>query len=270
MGARVPSMSSRIAARAGLWRSGASASVRSADVTGQSLSRRGVRPGQLRTRGAGAPIERAARARAGGTRAGRAIGFPAMAQPAVLLLHGQPGSAEDWRAVRRAIGPRARTLAVNRPGWDGCGVRRATVAGHSLGAAVAAWLAAEHPERVHALVLAAPAANVNSLNRLDQLLAAPVIGPLVSAGMLASGGAALSSPPVRQRLVAGLGVEEGYLRELGRALLRPRAWRAFASEQRMLVRQLPALERRLGEITAPTVVVSGGADRIVAPSACRA
>jgi len=213
-----------------------------------------------------------------------------MAQPAVLLLHGQPGSAEDWRAVRRAIGPRARTLAVNRPGWNGrrpptdlagnvraaleclddCGVRRATVAGHSLGAAVAAWLAAEHPERVHALVLAAPAANVNSLNRLDQLLAAPVIGPLVSAGMLASGGAALSSPPVRQRLVAGLGVEEGYLRELGRALLRPRAWRAFASEQRMLVRQLPALERRLGDITAPTVVVSGGADRIVAPSACRA
>src|SRR5438270_5415299 len=110
-----------------------------------------------------------------------------MGEPSVLLLHGQPGSAADWKLVRSAIGERARTIAIDRPGWNGdgpardlsgnvqaalstldaAGVEQAVVVGHSLGGAVAAWLAAEHPARVTALVLAAPSANRASLNRLD-------------------------------------------------------------------------------------------------------
>ena len=114
--------------------------------------------------------------------------MPADAAPAVLLLHGQPGSAADWRAVIARLDGAVRPIAIDRPGWDrttpprdlagnaqaalaaldGHGVQRALVAGHSLGAAVAAWLAARHPERVSALVLAAPAANVASLYRIDR------------------------------------------------------------------------------------------------------
>src|SRR5205807_6643224 len=94
----------------------------------------------------------------------------------VLLLHGQPGSASDWNRVRAAIGGRAETIAIDRPGWDGdsspldlagnahaaleaiarAGAARAVVVGHSFGGAVAAWLAASEPERVRALVLVAP------------------------------------------------------------------------------------------------------------------
>ena len=67
---------------------------------------------------------------------------------------------------RSAAGPRP--IAFDRPGWDGAArratspatprphsrrltsitVQRATVVGHSFGAAVAAWLAADHPARV--------------------------------------------------------------------------------------------------------------------------
>jgi pimeloyl-ACP methyl ester carboxylesterase len=212
-----------------------------------------------------------------------------MGEPSVLLLHGQPGSADDWEQVRRAIGDRAHTIAIDRPGWNGRGspgdlggnarsavsaldaegVERATVVGHSLGSAVAAWFAAEHPERVSGLVLAAPSVNRASLNRLDMLLAAPMLGPLLASVMLAGAGAALSTAALRDRLATSFELDDRYLERVGAALLRPATWRAFAREQSMLIRELPGLERRLATITAPTTIVSGTADRIVTPSSAR-
>ena len=212
-----------------------------------------------------------------------------MGEATVLLLHGQPGSAEDWDRVRGVIGPRAQTIAIDRPGWNGtsspsdlagnaqaalaaldrAGVARATVVGHSLGAAVAAWLAAEHPGRVSALVLAAPSVNRASLNRLDLALASPLVGPLLATAGLVSAGTALHTPPLRGRIAAALGLDESYLRQAAGTLLRPATWRVFSSEQRMLVRQLPALEQRLPLISSPTTIVSGTADRIVTPSSAR-
>ena len=114
----------------------------------------------------------------------------------VLLLHGQPGGVADWGGVIAGMNGRADVIAIDRPGWDGVtrardlagnagaalaaldarGAQRAVVVGHSLGAAVAAWLAATRPERVAALVLAAPAANLAALYALDRWMAAPVAG----------------------------------------------------------------------------------------------
>lgn len=207
----------------------------------------------------------------------------------VLLLHGQPGTGRDWARVRAAIGARAPTLAVDRPGWNGngppsdlegnaraalealdaVGAERAVVVGHSFGGAVAAWLAATRPERVRALVLVAPAANRESLLWLDRILGAPGVGPLASVAALVGAGAALAARPVRQRVASSLRLEESYLRSAGRLLIAPSAWRAFLVEQRQLLRELPALEARLGSITAPTLIVIGVADRIVPPSSAR-
>ena len=212
-----------------------------------------------------------------------------MGVPSVLLLHGQPGSAHDWDGVRRAIGDRARAIAPDRPGWNGSGaprdltgnadfalsvldahgIGRAVVVGHSLGGTIATWFAAEHPERVAALVLAAPSANWASLNRLDRLLAAPVVGPLVAAGAFAAAGAVLSVRSLRRRIATAAALDEGYLRAAGRVLLAPGSWVAFNVEQRWLLRELPSLEPRLGSISSPTTIVSGSADRIVTPSSAR-
>ena len=52
-------------------------------------------------------------------------------------------------------------------------------------------------------------------------------------------------------------------------LLAPAAWRSFVREQRFLVRDLPALERRLAGIAAPTTIVAGTADHVVPLSAAR-
>jgi pimeloyl-ACP methyl ester carboxylesterase len=205
-----------------------------------------------------------------------------MVEP-VLLLHGQPGSARDWDPLRAAIGDRTLMLALNRPGWDGGsrasdlagnaaaalaaldahGADRATVVGHSFGAAVAAELALSHPQRVTALVLVAPSANVASLYRLDYLLAAPIAGELGALLTLGCVGLALASSKVRNRAAHELAVDDAYLRYAGRMLRDPARWRTFAAEQRALVRELPALESRLGGVSAPAKIVVGEADRVV-------
>jgi pimeloyl-ACP methyl ester carboxylesterase len=210
-------------------------------------------------------------------------------RPSVLFLHGQPGGARDWSHVVTALAGRAQPIAPDRPGWDrshpardlrgnaraviehldASGIERATLVGHSLGAAIAVWSAIEHPDRVSALVLAAPAANRASLALLDRWLALPVAGPLSSSVSMAGLGLALSATPFRRRIAARTRIEEAYLQASGRALLSARAHRAFAVEQRSLVRDLPELESRLGAVQAPTWILTGDEDRIVPPEAPR-
>jgi pimeloyl-ACP methyl ester carboxylesterase len=213
----------------------------------------------------------------------------AVSNDPVLLLHGQPGGAAEWEHVRASIGDGLRTIAFDRPGWDRrssvrdlagnasaagavldrLGVARATVVGHSLGAAIAAWLAWSSPERVSGLVLIAPAANVDSLSAGDYLLAAPVIGWLAGIGAMAGGGVALGAGPVRRWVAEATALDDRYLRAAGRTLRSPYTWRSFVREQRLLLRDLPALDRRLGQISAPTTVLAGTADSVVPIRAAR-
>jgi pimeloyl-ACP methyl ester carboxylesterase len=219
-----------------------------------------------------------------------ALELSAVSEDPVLLLHGQPGAAADWEALRAALSDGFCTIAIDRPGWDGrsrasdldgnaraalhaldvAGAARATVVGHSLGAAVAAVLALSYPERVGRLVLVAPAANVDSLWAVDYLLAAPVVGWLASVGAMVGGGLVLGAGPVRRWVAEATALDERYLQSAGRMLLTPRAWRSFVREQRVLVEALPAFQGRLRELSGVrTTVVSGTADRIVPIAAAR-
>jgi pimeloyl-ACP methyl ester carboxylesterase len=206
-----------------------------------------------------------------------------------LLLHGQPGGAADWDGVLAALSGRATALAIDRPGWDGHtraqdlagnaraalaamnthGIERAVVVGHSLGAAIAAWLAVHHADRVSALVLVAPAANLAALGRLDRWLAAPGLAELSGATSMAGLGLALSVERVRGWIAGTVGLSDGYLRGARTTLLRPAAWRSYAIEQRALVRDVTALEPELWRITASTTILFGDRDPIVSPRAPR-
>lgn len=188
-----------------------------------------------------------------------------------------------------AIGGRLSAIAFDRPGWDGrsaprglegnadaavtvldrCGVERATIVGHSFGAAVAAWLAADDPDRVGALVLLAPAANRASLQWIDRWLAARVLGSLLSVAAVAGPGLVLSGHGARRLISSRLGLDVEYLSAAGRQLRQPVASRTFIVEQRAIVRSLEALEGRLASIGAPTTIVIGSADRIVPPSSAK-
>jgi len=97
--------------------------------------------------------------------------------PAVLLLHGFMGSAADWDSTAGALSEGSFCVAPDLPGhggstglpdeaytmegaaqavmglMDGLGVRRATVAGYSMGGRLALYLALRYPERCAGLFL---------------------------------------------------------------------------------------------------------------------
>lgn len=112
----------------------------------------------------------------GGALAASAFGAADGGLEPVLAIHGITATSAAWVAVARALGDRAALVAVDLRGrgrssalpgpyrlaaherdmlavLDHLGIDRGVVVGHSLGAYIAARLAAEHPERVRAVVL---------------------------------------------------------------------------------------------------------------------
>jgi pimeloyl-ACP methyl ester carboxylesterase len=97
------------------------------------------------------------------------------AAPTVVLVHGITANALAWAAVAEAVDKRVNLLALDlrgraysrdlAPPWgldadvedvlavlDHAGLRRAVLAGHSLGAFVVCTFAARHPDRVESVV----------------------------------------------------------------------------------------------------------------------
>jgi lipase len=121
----------------------------------------------------------------------------------VLALHGITGNRMMWRSVAHAMQPesrigllapdlRGRGDSAGLPGpygmaahvadvlalLDHVGIARVVVAGHSMGAYVAARLAAEHPERISGLVLVdVPLRDLNQ--ELAAAARAMAVGPAV-------------------------------------------------------------------------------------------
>jgi pimeloyl-ACP methyl ester carboxylesterase len=112
----------------------------------------------------------------GGRLATFRLGARSADAPRVLAIHGITSTSRTWLAIARALGDRAALVAVDLRGrgssselpppfgldahvrdmiavLDRLGLKRVTVAGHSLGAYVAARLATTHPDRVERLVL---------------------------------------------------------------------------------------------------------------------
>ena len=94
----------------------------------------------------------------------------------VLLIHGSPGSVEDWQPVFDRLVPRFRVTAFDRPGHGysegdrlphtpsenarvtlalirALGLREVVVVGHSYGGATALRLGTSNPPEVRALVV---------------------------------------------------------------------------------------------------------------------
>ncbi|MDH5541152.1 MAG: alpha/beta fold hydrolase [Rhizobacter sp.] len=164
----------------------------------------------------------------------------------VVLLHGTPGSAETWADYLLAPPAGVELLAPDRPGFGrsgpagavtGLAAQAAAVAalladdgrptvlvGHSLGGAIVARVAAEHPRRVAALVLLAAS--------LDPAL--EQIHPLQRIG--------------RRWPLCGL---------------LPRAIRNANAELIALRDELVVLGGLLDRVTAPVLIVHGTADDLV-------
>jgi len=207
--------------------------------------------------------------------------------PAVILLHGQPGTGRDWEPVVDALHESARVLVPDRPGYgdaepraagiaangretlallDERGIASATIVAHSWAGAVAMWLAQNHPQRIDALVLAA-SVGPGSVTPIDRLLAAPVLGEALAW----SGTRAVRRVVTRDRGRAFVAGRFGLrIPDALRSSLRGAAWRSFVVEQRAMVDELPAINARLADVHAPTVVLAGDRDHVVSMATARA
>jgi pimeloyl-ACP methyl ester carboxylesterase len=124
--------------------------------------------------------------------------------PPVVAVHGITSSSRAWLAVARALDGRAALHAVDLRGrgasralpgpyglgthvadlvavLDRLGIERAVLAGHSLGAYVIARFAAEHSERVRAVVLVDGGLTIPGTEGVDpQAFAEAFLGPALA------------------------------------------------------------------------------------------
>ena len=205
----------------------------------------------------------------------------------IVLLHGQPGSAADWRQLAGQLPETLRALALDRPGYgasrqaaggfrlnaravlaelDARGIERAVLVGHSYGGGVALSLAGLAPARVEALVLLA-SVGPGCLTASDRLLAAPVTGDLsalaawrLTPWLARASLAALAR--LRGRPIAA--DEYVYWQLWGNARYdHGPLWRSFLTEQRALVSELGELTAALPQVTQPVLLIADPRDRIV-------
>jgi uncharacterized protein (TIRG00374 family) len=205
----------------------------------------------------------------------------------LVLLHGQPGSAADWQAVRARLPAHLHAVAKDRPGYgashrkatgfkanaqavlddlDERGVDSVVLVGHSWGGGAALQAASLAPDRVKAVVLLA-GVGPGSVGIVDWLLAAPVIGPLSAQVMwrwtpwIARARLAWLSRRQRRPLYPGerLGLQV-WGQKSGSA---EPLWRAFLTEQRALLSELAGLEAALPSIGVPVLLLADPADQIV-------
>lgn len=212
---------------------------------------------------------------------------------AVVLLHGQPGTAGDWQWVQPLIDPRFTVIVPDRPGYgrtggratgfggnalalggllDEEGIANAIVVAHSWAGGAAMVFAASQPERVRGLVLASSVGPAEHLGWDDRLLAQPLIGELIAASTIGGLGYLAGWSRVQRLAHRRLhGRNRDVLHAVARLTREGKGvWRSFVTEQRALLEELQGLNDPIRRITAPTVVLHGSRDRLVSPAVARA
>jgi pimeloyl-ACP methyl ester carboxylesterase len=212
--------------------------------------------------------------------------------PPIVLIHGAGCNLEDMRlALGERLAARHRVILVDRPGmgWsarsdkngnspayqaamlhdvlDRLEVKRAIIAGHSWGAALAARFAVDFPDRVAALILLAPPLYPipRRANWLYVLFATPYAGWIYARTLalpvgllflgLAMGSAFLPQLPPRHYLK----------RSAAFLLLRPSTFLDNARDMADLTSNLATQAARYPTLAMPILLMTGYFDLVVQP-----
>ena len=212
--------------------------------------------------------------------------------PPIVFIHGASANLKDQLlTLRRMLEGRAELLFWDRPGhgWSARGplaaqtpfdqakllaglmerlaIDNAVLVGHSFGGAVETAFALSYPKRVRGLVFLSAAMHPwpgGKTSWYYDWASLPVIGRLFVETVAGPAGA-LRVGPATECVFAPNAVPEAYLEKASIGLvLRPRNFRANARDVAGLYAYANAAAPRYKEIAAPTVIVSGDRDAVVA------
>lgn len=205
----------------------------------------------------------------------------------VVLIHGNPGSTQDWTRVFGPLAGNHRIIAFDRPGHGRSErpkhvdatvevqarllhdalkqlrIERPIVVGHSWGGALALIYAITYPKEVAGVVLVAPAVyESHDDSFLTSLPAVPVIGDAVNAVLTPLFGAGI----VRSELKKAFSpdpVPKNYLRSVLSEWTRSKKVKAYSLDEASLNDSLKKFSPRYSEITMPLSILAGDSDLIV-------
>ena len=218
------------------------------------------------------------------------IGPRDAAGPPIVLIH---GASSNLEAMRRPLGDRLsinhRVILIDRPGhgWSSAaGEESATPAAqgrmieealrkldvgpvilvvHSWAGALGARMALDYPARLAGLVMLAPVAYPwpDGVGWYNELVTKPVIGPLLAYTITLPLGYFLAESGARAVFLPQVMPDDFVANSATPLLLRPREFLANARDLVRLKQAVTEQSPRYGEISAPTVVISGDVDKTV-------
>jgi pimeloyl-ACP methyl ester carboxylesterase len=209
----------------------------------------------------------------------------------VVLIHGLPGTAEDFNKVTPLLAGH-RTIAYDRPGFGYSGdgylkfdrqiatldsllralhVNRPILVGHSYGGTLALAFAERHPNEVRGLVLVDAAAAGQHLGSYDKLqahlvkaLQLPVIHQIANVTFAQL----LTTVSVKQgddQAFHPHAVDAAHERRLLEINSTRGNLEAFAGEQLAANGVIDGVDKHLATIALPAVVIQGADDQLVKP-----
>jgi pimeloyl-ACP methyl ester carboxylesterase len=214
--------------------------------------------------------------------------FRGAGQP-VVLIHGNPGSTQDWTRVLGPLAANHRVIVFDRPGHGRSErpkhgdttvevqarllhdalkqfhIERPIVVGHSWGGALALVYAITYPKEVAGVVLVAPAVyeSQDAVSVLTTLPAVPVIGDAVNFVLTPL----FAATVVRGELKKAFSpdpVPKSYLRHVLSEWTRSKKVKAYSLDEASLNDSLKKVSPRYPEITVPMSILTGDSDLIVA------
>jgi len=211
--------------------------------------------------------------------------------PAVVFLHGLPGTAQDFDDVAARLSGR-HTIAFDRPGFgfssggyhslpeqvstiraliEALGVRHMVLVGHSYGGTLALAYAERRPQDVRGLVLVDAAAGgehsgafQRAQSRFVQVLSWPVVQPIADATF----SQLVRTASAKQADTAAFDPDEVDTAHEDRVLainMRHDDLDAYAGEQLHADDVIAEVDERLSTVPTTAIVIHGAKDRFVEP-----
>jgi pimeloyl-ACP methyl ester carboxylesterase len=210
--------------------------------------------------------------------------------PPIVMIHGASSNLETMRQpLGNLLARNHRVILIDRPGhgWstradladstpaiqarmvdetlEKLGVVSAVFVVHSWAGALGARIAIDYPARVAGLVMLAPVAYPwrGGVGWYNELVTIPVIGPLLAYTVTLPLGYLLTASGARGVFLPQL-MPDGFIDDTATPLLlRPREFLANARDLVTLKAAVAEQAPRYGDIKAPTVVITGEADKTV-------